>query len=280
MRDTKYPLYVLIAMLIFGSMGIFARLSGQNGLVIVAAASLVSALSMLFVLLKRKQLKPIFTGKIWMLILIGILGAANNSLYFYAFTLTKISDAAFLHYLAPAFVLVLSLLFLGEKITSKKVIAVAVAMFGLVLITGKPSFASISSVGNILAIGSALAYGASIIAYKRVMKHFNVMQIIFGQMAFSFLVFSPFLFSAIPFIQPISWIYLLIIGFVHQFIAVIFHLKGLEGLKATTVAILGYLEPFFALILAWLFLGEAGTMLSIVGGALILASGYIIIKKN
>ena len=63
MNQAKYPLYVIIAMLIFGSMGIFARLSGQSGLVIAAAASFVSAVFMFFILLKKKELKPILTKR-------------------------------------------------------------------------------------------------------------------------------------------------------------------------------------------------------------------------
>ena len=63
MNQSKYPLYVIIAMLIFGSMGIFARMSGQSGLVIAATASLVSAFFMFFILLKKKELKPLLTKR-------------------------------------------------------------------------------------------------------------------------------------------------------------------------------------------------------------------------
>lgn len=279
MNQSKYPLYVIIAMLIFGSMGIFARLSGQSGLVIAAAASFVSAFFMFFILLKKKELKLILSKKIWLLLLIGLFGAANNSMYFYAFSMTKISTAVFLHYLAPVFVIVFSWIILKEKAEIRKIFAVILAMIGLLFVTGMPSFNS-SSIGNLLAVSSALFYAASLITYKKAMKHFSLMQIIFAQMLFTAIVFMPFLLKAAPSIIGAEWLYLGIIGIVHQFIAVIFHLKGLEQLKATTVAILGYTEPVFAGILAWIFLSESIGFPALAGGLLILASSYLTIAQS
>lgn len=275
----KSSLFVILAMLIFSSMGIFARLTGQNGMVIAAVASFISAFFMFFILLKRHELRGILTKKIWLLFLIGAFGAANNSLYFYAFQLTKISSAVFLHYLAPIAVIMLSPFLLNEKITSRKAIAAIIAVVGLFLITGFGLRGGMA-LGNLLAMGSALAYAFSIITYKKAMKHFSVMQIIFMQMLLTFLIFSPFLFAKASAIPAISWAYLAIIGFVHQFIAVILHLKGLEKLNAVTVAILGYAEPAFALALAWIFLSESASLQAITGGVIILLSSYLAIERD
>lgn len=279
MKEAKYPLYVIIAMLIFGSMGIFARMSGQNGLVIAAAASFASAMLMLVALLLKKQLKLILKKEIWLLVLIGIFGAGNNSLYFYAFSLTKISNAVLLHYLAPVFVIVLSWLILKEKAEARKIFAVILALAGLLFVTGIPSF-NASSIGNLLAIGSAVFYAASLITYKKAMRHFSVLQIIFAQMLFTAIIFMPFLLKAIPLITETQWIYLAVIGIIHQFIAVIFHLRGLQALKATTVAILGYTEPVFAGVIAWIFLSESMGISALLGGVLILASSYLTIAQG
>ncbi|HII15939.1 MAG TPA: DMT family transporter [Nanoarchaeota archaeon] len=279
MKEIKYPLYVITAMLIFGSMGIFARLSGQNGLVVAAAASLVSAFFMFFILLKNKELKQLFTKKVWILLLIGLFGAANNSMYFYAFSLTKISNAVLLHYLAPVFVLLLSFFMFKEKISMKRILSVIAAMAGLALVIGKLDFGSSIALGNLLAMGSALGYAASLVTYKKAMQYFNIKQIIFFQMLFTFAVFSPFLIIAAPSISSASWAYLAIVGFVHQFIAVIFHLKGLEKLKATTVAVLSYTEPVFAAVFAWLLLSESITPAAAAGGILILAASFYNISE-
>lgn len=99
-------------------------------------------------------------------------------------------------------------------------------------------------------------------------------------MLFTAIVFMPFLLKAMPAITGTEWLYLGVIGIVHQFIAVIFHLKGLKQLKATTVAILGYTEPVFAGILAWIFLSESIEISALVGGTLILASSYLTIAQG
>jgi drug/metabolite transporter (DMT)-like permease len=266
-------------MFLFGSMGIFARLSAQNGLIIAAVASFVSALFMLIVLFLKNQLDFIWKRNIWLLFFIGFFGAANNSLYFYAFSLTKISNAVFLHYFAPIFVLFLSWICFRDKMTIENFIAILIASFGLVLIIGKPNLFTLRISGDLFALGSALAYAASLITYKKAMKYFNIMQIIFVQMLFTAIVFLPFLVSKLDTIPITSWVYLVIIGFVHQFIAVIFHLKGLSRIKVTTVAILGYTEPFFALILSWIFLSEKISLISFLGGMMIMTASYLVVRK-
>ncbi|MFH1455799.1 MAG: EamA family transporter [archaeon] len=273
----KYPLFVFISYFIFGSMGIFTRLTGQNGIIIASAVSLFSAFAFL-IWLNAKEFKGIFKDKFWFLVLIGILGAANNSLYFFAFNLTTISNAAFLHYLAPPIVLVLSLIFLKEKFTWKSFLAIVIATIGLIFILGKPTFSSMETIGNLFAIGSAISYAISFILYKKAFEHFNFKQILFMQMLVTFVIFSPFLFMNIFTITPMAWGCLLIVGLIHQFAAPALQFQGLKIMQATTVSIIGYTEIFFAVIFAWLVFSEVLTIPTLIGGVLIIFASYLALK--
>ena len=69
--------------------------------------------------------------------------------------------------------------------------------------------------------------------------------------------------------------YILILGIVHSTIAPFLYVQGFHSVKANEAAILGYLEPVGAIILALIFLHEIPGVNALLGGALILYSGLM-----
>ena len=68
-------------------------------------------------------------------------------------------------------------------------------------------------------------------------------------------------------------------GIVHSTIAPILYFKGLQLVTANKAAVLGYLEPVCAIIFSMLFLAEVPGTNSILGGMLIIFSGYLTLKR-
>ena len=58
------------------------------------------------------------------------------------------------------------------------------------------------------------------------------------------------------------------------------YLAGIRKVGAQVAATLGYLEPLFAAALGVGILGEKLTVPSALGGALILAAGYLVVREN
>ncbi|HXX58994.1 MAG TPA: DMT family transporter, partial [Thermodesulfovibrionales bacterium] len=71
-----------------------------------------------------------------------------------------------------------------------------------------------------------------------------------------------------------------VMGIVHSTVAPVLYFKGLQRVTANKAAILGYLEPVSAILLGALFLGETITSRNILGGTLILLSGYITARDS
>jgi len=87
----------------------------------------------------------------------------------------------------------------------------------------------------------------------------------------------------LPFIKDVPlniFGYFLLLGLVHSTVAPLLFIKGLREVKASKAAILGYLEPVAAMIFAWFAFEEMPRLMSLVGGALILYSGYLTIKRR
>ena len=69
-------------------------------------------------------------------------------------------------------------------------------------------------------------------------------------------------------------------GLIHSTLAPLLHVQGFKDVKANQAAILGYFEPVGAIIMALIFLNEIPGARALLGGALILYSGFIIIRKK
>jgi drug/metabolite transporter (DMT)-like permease len=67
-------------------------------------------------------------------------------------------------------------------------------------------------------------------------------------------------------------------GIVHSTIAPVLYFRGFKAVTANRAAILGYLEPVCAILLGALFLEEGVTCKTVVGGGIILFSGYLTVK--
>ena len=67
-------------------------------------------------------------------------------------------------------------------------------------------------------------------------------------------------------------------GIVHSTIAPILYFKGLRYVSAGRAAVLGYLEPVIAIIFGIIFLSELPGKGSIIGGLLIIFSGYLTLR--
>jgi len=70
------------------------------------------------------------------------------------------------------------------------------------------------------------------------------------------------------------------VGILHSTIAPILYFKGLQYVTANKAAVLGYLEPVGAILFAMIFLEEYPPAVSLIGGALIILSGYLTLREH
>lgn len=283
-------LYIVLAMAIWSTQGVVVKLSGAKAHELLFYSLLFASViqSTIFLNpLNRKEFPPL--KKIPHIVLLCFFILINTFTFIYAYTKTSVANAVFTHYIAPVVVAVLAPVFLNERITFRTIISVCVATFGLWILLGDISIFSIvkdlfsgkdsagldsNTKGLIAGTISGIAYGLLIITAKSLTFSIsNKYVLVFVQNLIMLIIF-------IPFASRLTLDYLwavLIMSSCYATIAPYVYYKGLYIIEANKAAILGYMEPVFAIIFAMLFLNEYPTGLSIVGGALIILSGYMVI---
>lgn len=276
---------ILGAIFLWSSLGVIIRLSDAPVIVLIFYAALFSAVLTGLGLLKPRYRRGMPQGKgLLPFLVLGPLSLLNTFSFFYAYRYTSIANAVLTHYTAPIFVAFLAPVFLRERLTGRTLLAVAVATAGLWLLLGLSAgeflgkaLSGDRETGGILAgLLSGLAYAVLIIVFRVFSQNSHPVVMTFFQNSVIALVLLPF--TGVPAMSGNTLWVVLVMGIVHSTIAPLLYFLGMARVTANRAAILGYLEPVCAIILGAIFLGERMGLRSIVGGAMILVSGYLILK--
>jgi len=272
---TMGSVYILSAIFLWSSLGVVVRLSGVE-IHILMFYSLVVSLIVQGIILSRKTYRkeiPQFRMLKYPVIL-GFFSFLNTFTYFYAFKHTTIANSVLTHYTAPVIVAFLAPLFLNEVITRRIVIAIIIASIGLWIMLDGFSFKENQMAGIMAGLASGLAYAIIIIFLRIQSQNFNPLVLAFFTNVTITIILLPFI-RVIP--LHALWSYLFM-GIVHSTIAPILYFKGLQHVTANKAAVLGYIEPVGAIIIGIIFLSEHPPSISLIGGALIIFSGYLTLR--
>ncbi|NCO84554.1 MAG: hypothetical protein COZ31_03485 [Nitrospirae bacterium CG_4_10_14_3_um_filter_44_29] len=270
-------LYILLAIFLWSSLGVIVKLSGVAVHVLIFYSVIVS-LIVQGIILSRKNYRKEFPG-LKLLKYPLILGAAsliNTFSYFLAFKHTTIANAVLTHYTAPVIVAFLAPLFLRERVTRPIIISIIIASAGLWIMLNGFSFNEGDALGITAGIASGFAYAAVIILIRVYTQSFNPVVLAFFSNSVIAILLAPFVREF-----PVNALWsFLVMGIVHSTIAPILYFKGLRYVSAGRTAVLGYIEPVIAIIFGIIFLSELPGKGSIIGGLLIIFSGYLTLREG
>ena len=282
MRDTlKGALFVIAAMFIFGFMGIFVRFLNLPSHVIVFFNFLFTSI-ILFVIFLIKDRRVILVRKYWWIMaLLGLFNVLNNFFYYQAYVKTTISNAVLTHYTAPIFVALLAPFILKEKLEKITIAALAISIVGLFIISYQNlSFQSKELIGISYGTASGLMYALVIITIKHLTKCLSIFSVNIYHSFIGSMILLPFV-SATDFKINANVVFLLVLfALIFGIIATLIHFAGIKRIKSQHAGILAYLEPIVASFYAFIFFFEVPSFSTVVGGLLILFSGYIILRRE
>jgi len=274
--------YVAAAAIIWGSNGVIVNWVPYDAYAIAFFRVLFASLTLLPVVLLTRKHETMSAARSWRVMLtLGSLLALGWTLLFHSMKLIAIANAVLLNYTAPIFVALLAPLFLKEKLEKSTLLALAISVAGIVVISYQQNLqiSDLNLLGVILGLLAGLTYAGFIIASKRALSSSSSLVVAF----YSYSVASIFLF---PFVidtdfspDLASWILLLVLGVFNTGFAVTLYLKGLGMVKAQKAVVFTYLEPASAVVFGFLFLAQQPTPLMLVGGFLILIAGYIVASR-
>ncbi|MEW6116948.1 MAG: EamA family transporter [Nitrospirota bacterium] len=280
--------YILSAIVLWSSLGIAIRLSSMPVQILIFASNLISTVLIGLLFINKEFRATVPRGKAFFYLLImGPISLINTFSFFYAYKTTSIANAVLTHYTAPVIVAFLAPVFLRERLTARVLVSVALATVGLWIMLGVsvPDFirlvrAGDENTGGILSgLFSGFAYAVLIITFRVLAQNFHPLVMTFFQNSMIALLLLPFVRVTGTVAVSDFWIFAAM-GIVHSTIAPVLYFKGLGLVTSNRAAILGYLEPVCAIMLGVVFLGEAVTFKTVIGGIMILFSGYLTIKDK
>lgn len=273
-----YLILPILAGFMFGSSGIFVRTLTQNGIdpttLLFLRFSIAIIPLMIAILLTDKKLLKINLKDIPLILLCAMCIVGLNLCYNESMNTVPLSLAAVLLSIAPSYVLILAYILFREKITSKKIICMLLAIFGCILMTGilENDLSNIPLLGILCGIGAGLFWAVYLMASKKSIEN--------GNHTYTILIYSIIFISIalLPFtdfgqinnfvnINPTLTVLFLIVHSTFSFaLPYIFSTLSLNYIDSGTSSIfMSGAEPLAALIFGFLIYSEVPTIFMFCG---------------
>lgn len=199
---------------------------------------------------------------------------AGQNLWLYAITLIPLAQVFALEFTTPLWVIVLSPLLLGERLTRIRAIAAFLGFLGI-LVVARPEFDNLN-LGMLTAAASAIFFALTIMLTKRLTRHHSILTILFYltvmQLGFGLVAAGYDGDIAPPSIQGLP--YLILVGaaglLAHYCIT-----NALSIAPATVVVPMDFARLPVIAIVGMLVYSEALDIWVFVGAAIIFAGNYL-----
>jgi drug/metabolite transporter (DMT)-like permease len=198
-------------------------------------------------------------------------------LWFLAITMIPIAEVVAIEFTGPVWVALLAVVALGEKMTTVRIVAVALGVIGVVIIV-RPGLDHVD-VGQVVALLAAIGFAGSVILVKSLTRTESVVSIIFWMLIIQSVIGA--IPAAIVWQTPpaAAWPWLVVIAvsgtYSHFCMA-----HALRHADATTVVPIDFLRVPLTAIAAWLVFGERFDIFTVIGAAVILGGNLLNLRRG
>lgn len=277
---------VLLAALLWSTLGSFYKdLINTYHIAPLTLAFFRAALSGAILLVSITLFQPRSLAAQWrdlpLLVSFGVLGIAGFFIaYVYAVNSAGVAVAAVLLYTAPAWVTIISWRFLGERISARQWVALALALSGCALVAGVYNVDQIktNAAGILFGLASGFGYALYSVFNKAAVRRYSPWTVLLYGMGIGAVVLFPLqdvglLVSAVQ--TPPVLLRLLGIAVVATLGSGLSFATGLKFVPVSSASVVANLEPVSAAALAFLLFGEVMDARQILGGVMVLAGAIL-----
>ena len=259
--------------------------------VVVFLRFAIGAVIMLAILLARRQLTlPTFKEGVYYALL-GFIGISFHQwLQSTGLVTAQASTTSWIVSTSPVFIALLGWFFLKEKLGLNTIFGIMLASLGVLLVVSKGSLSSLISgnfgtTGDLLVLISAPNWAIFSVLSRSALKDKAALFVLF------YVILFGWLFTSIPFVathgwleiahlNTTGWLAVAFLGIGCTALAYIFWYDGLQAIPASRAGVFLYIEPLISLVVAAVLLGEAITLVALLGGGLILAGVWLVNKVS
>lgn len=213
----------------------------------------------------------------WKLLLRSFFGLMGLITYYFAIENMILSDAAMLNKLNVFFVMLFSVIFLGEKLQRFQLVSIVIAFVGALFVI-KPSFDS-EITASLIAVLSAMFAGAAYTTLRSLSGSVKPFVVVFYFSLFTTIIsFVVMISTGYRLPNTMEAIGLLTMG-ASATVGQVMMTKAYKYAEASKLSIYNYSSIIFSLIFTFLVLSDAPDLYSILGGLLIILAGYYNFKN-
>lgn len=203
----------------------------------------------------------------------------------------KATTTAWIVATTPVFIAILGWFALKEKLGWIQIGGIVLAAFGVLLIVSKGNIPALfagqeGTFGDVLIFISALNWAVYTILSRRELARHPAARMMFFVMLLGWLFTNIWIFGFGPGLSEISqltssgWGAVLILGIFGSGLAYIAYYDALQALPASQLGAFLNIEPLVTALLAAVMIGENITIISLVGGAIIIFGVWLVNKKE
>jgi len=260
---------------IWGGSFLFMRVAAKDfgPLPMVATRLLFGSLILLPLLLRARRVLRV--SHLWKMLALGALSAGIPfTLFAWGAERAPAGIGAIANSMTVLFSALVAFVGFGEKIGTRKAIALVVGFIGVVILaSGRTAGANVAPAA-LAGAAASFCYGLAGNLIKKYLSDIPPTAVAAGCLLGATLLVAPLAVLTWP-ATPIpvrSWLAVITLGVVCTGLAYAFYFRLIQRIGAPRAATSTYLVPLFGVAWAWMFLGEALTPTMAVAGAVILGS--------
>ena len=197
---------------------------------------------------------------------------------FYAFSVLPLAQTYAILFATPLLITLLAIPVLGEKVGIRRGLAVMVGLAG-VLIVLRPGQANLQ-LGHLAGLTAAVFASLGAVIVRKIGQDERSVVLVLYPMVANFLVLG----LALPFVyHPMPAIHLGMLGIIASFafVATLLTISAYRTAEAIVVAPMQYSQIIWASFYGAIFFGERPDVYTVIGAAVIIASGiYIVLREG
>jgi drug/metabolite transporter (DMT)-like permease len=248
--------------------------------------TIAGALLFLWLLFKCPGALQIRQRDLLYFVLLGATLAVSQVTYLLAISKIQVAVAILMQYQAPVLIAVYAVLFTHKRLSPFTVAAIAAATAGCYFAAGAYShnIPGLSSAGIIAGLGSAVAFAVYSVSSGNMMQRYQPLAVVFYSVFFAAILWNTLQAPFSSFVQGYGmaeWMKIIFIGVFGTILPFGFYNESIRRIGPARASIASTMEPVFAGLISYLFLGEMLEGLQILGaGLVILAIVVLQLKKD
>ncbi|WP_064436029.1 DMT family transporter [Pseudoalteromonas neustonica] len=268
-------IYLHIAVLLFGGTALFAQLINLNALDITVYRAAIAGVAILLLLLwQKKAIKLNATKDYAIALFLGVAVGLHWVTYFAGMQMAGIAIGMIAFFTYPVITVFIEPFFNQCKPKLTDLLSACVVIFGIYLLIPDADMGGDITQGVLTGVVSAFFFAIRNIIHKRYFSQYGGPQTMFYQTCVASILLCAFIEVPVIEIPSYDLGLLLVAGVIFTATPHSLFAASLQYLSASTAGLISCLQPLYGTFLAFLLLHEQPSLLTLLGGALVISAAF------